>query len=135
MGQFAARLDRLFRTVRAHDGSEYSYREVAEGIKRVVGWTTSSTYLQELRTGRRNNPSMKHLVGLAAFFGVPVLYFFDQEREAQVAANLELAAAFRDPAVRQLAQAAAGLSPEALASVLAIVQHARRLEGRPLPDA
>jgi transcriptional regulator with XRE-family HTH domain len=135
MERLPARLDWLFRTIRAPDDREYSYREVAEGIQRVVGWTTSASYLQELRTGSRNNPSIKHLIALAAFFGVPVLYFFDEEREAQVVAQLEVASALRDPLVRQLAQSAAGVSPEALAGVTAILEHIRRLEARRASDS
>lgn len=135
MERFPARLDWLFRTVRAPSGREYSYREVAAGIQRVVGWATSASYVQELRTGRRKNPSIKHLVALAAFFGVPVLYFFDQDREAQVVAQLELAAALRDPLVRRLAQAAAGVSPDVLTGITAILDHINRAEGRPASDA
>ena len=77
MARFQARLDHLFRTVRAPDGGEYTYRQVAAGIAGLVGYKTSSSYLQELRAGLRINPSMKHLHGLCAFFGVPIAYFFD----------------------------------------------------------
>jgi hypothetical protein len=41
----------------------------------------------------------------------------------------ELAASLRNPAVRQLAVRAAGLSPEALHSLTLVVEHTRRLEG------
>jgi hypothetical protein len=137
MARLPARLDRLFQTVRAPDGGEYTYRQVAIGIERLVGWRFSSSHLQSLRMGDRTNPSMRHLHGLCAFFGVPIGYFFDEELEARVVAQLELAASLRDPAVRQLAMRAAGLSPEALHSLTLMVEHARRLEGleRVLGDA
>jgi hypothetical protein len=72
---------------------------------------------------------MRHLHGLCAFFGVPIGYFFDEELEARVDDQLEVAASLRDPAVRQLAMRAAGLSEEALHSLTQMVEHARRLEG------
>ena len=129
MARLPARLDHLFQTVRAPDGGEYTYRQVAVGIERLVGWKFSTSHLQSLRMGDRTNPSMRHLHGLCAFFGVPIGYFFDEELEARVDGQLELAASLRDPAVRQLAMSAAGLSPEALHSLTQMVEHARRLEG------
>jgi transcriptional regulator with XRE-family HTH domain len=129
MARLPARLDHLFQTVRAPDGGEYTYRQVAVGIERLVGWKFSTSHLQSLRMGDRTNPSMRHLHGLCAFFGVPIGYFFDEEIEARVDDQLELAASLRDPAVRQLAMSAAGLSPEALHSLTQMVEHARRLEG------
>src|SRR6202022_4195613 len=119
----------LFQTVRAPDGGEYTYRQVAVRIERVVGWKFSTSHLQSLRMGDRTNPSMRHLHGLCAFFGVPIGYFFDEELEARVDHQLEVAASLRDPAVRQLAIRAAGLSPDALHSLTQMVEHARRLEG------
>src|SRR5260370_41923269 len=79
--------------------------------------------------GDRTNPSMRHLHGLCSFFGVPIGYFFDEELEARVDAELELAASLRHPAVRQLAMHASGLSPEALQAITQIIDHARRIEG------
>lgn len=129
MARFQARLDHLFQTVRAPDGGEYTYRQVATDIERLVGYKTSSSYLQELRAGLRINPSMKHLHGLCAFFGVPIAYFFDEDLAARVDAQLELAASLREPSVRQLAIQAAGLSADALQAITQIVHHARRIEG------
>lgn len=129
MARFQARLDHLFQTVRAPDGGEYTYRQVAAGIEGLVGYKTSSSYLQGLRAGRRISPSMKHLHGLCAFFGVPIAYFFDEDLAARVDAQLELAASLRDPCVRELAMHAVGLSAEALQAITQIVRHARRIEG------
>jgi transcriptional regulator with XRE-family HTH domain len=129
MARFQARLDHLFQTFRAPDGGEYTYRQVATGIEQLVGYKTSPSYLQVLRTGVRINPSIKHLHGLCAFFGVPIEYFFDEDLAAQLNAQLELAASLRDPAVRELATRAAGLSAEAVETLTGMVEHARRLEG------
>jgi transcriptional regulator with XRE-family HTH domain len=126
---FQARLDHLFQTIRAPDGGEFTYRQVADGIEQLVGYKTSPSYLQVLRTGVRVNPSIKHLHGLCAFFGVPIAYFFEADEASKFDAHLELAAALRDPAVRELATRAVGLSAEALEALTAMVDHARRLEG------
>jgi transcriptional regulator with XRE-family HTH domain len=129
MAHFQARLDHLFQTFRASDGGEFTYRQVADGIEQRVGYKTSPSYLQVLRTGVHINPSIKHLHGLCAFFGVPIEYFFDDELARQVDAQLELAAGLRDPAVRELATRAVGLSAEALGTLTAMVEHVRQLEG------
>ncbi len=72
---------------------------------------------------------MKHLEGLAAFFGVPVGYFFREELAALVDAQLELATALRDVPVRHIALRAAGLSDEALSNIAQIIEHVRHIEG------
>ena len=77
-----------------------------------------------MRTGIRVNPLMKHLHGLCVFFGVPIAYFFDEEIEARVNAQLQLAASLRDPTVRELAIHVSNLSPDALQAITQIVDHA-----------
>jgi len=129
MARFQDRLDHLFRTFRAPDGGEYTYREVAGAIEQLVGYKTSPSYLQVLRTGVRINPSIKHLHGLCAFFGVPVAYFFDDDVATQLDAQLELASALRDPAARELASRVVGLSAEALQTLTRVVDYVRRVEG------
>jgi transcriptional regulator with XRE-family HTH domain len=129
MARFQARLDHLFQTFRAPDGGEFTYRQVATGIEQLVGYRTSPSYLQVLRTGIRINPSIKHLHGLCAFFGVPNEYFFDEDLARQLDAQLELAAPLRDPAVRELATRAVGLSVEAVETLTRMVEHVRHLEG------
>jgi hypothetical protein len=129
MAHFQARLDHLFQTVQAPGGGEYTYRQVAAGIEKLVGYKTSSSYLQELRAGLRISPSMKYLHGLSAFFGVPVAYFFDEDQEARANAQLELATALRDQPLRELALQAAGLSADMLDAITRIVENARRIEG------
>ncbi|MDQ6675379.1 MAG: helix-turn-helix domain-containing protein [Chloroflexota bacterium] len=129
MAHFQVRLDHLFQTFRAADGGEYTYRQVADAIEQLVGYKTSPSYLQVLRTGVRINPSIKHLHGLCAFFGVPIEYFFDQDVARQFDVQLEMAASLRDPAVRELAHRAVGLSADALETLTRMVEHARHLEG------
>ncbi len=127
----ASKLDRLFEVARSSGGGEYTYREVAEGITRCGGAKISATYVWQLRTGLRTNPSRKHIEGLAAFFGVPVNYFFDDDRAAEVETELELVAALRKTPVRQIAVRAADLSADSLQALAGMVEHVRRLEGLP----
>ncbi|MFJ9694032.1 XRE family transcriptional regulator [Kitasatospora sp. NPDC101183] len=126
----AERLDRLFRTVHPAGRDEYTYEEVATAI-RESGTTISHTYVWQLRKGVRDNPTMRHLEGLAKFFGVPASYFLDEDVTA-IDAQLQLLAALRDAPVRTIALRASGLSPSGLAAIQAMVEHARTLEG--LPD-
>jgi transcriptional regulator with XRE-family HTH domain len=130
----AEKLDRLFRTVRSRGASEYTYREVAEGIRAQGGpKKMSATYLWLLRTGVRDNPSRKHLEAIAVFFGVPVSCLFDEAVTAQIDAELQLVRALRDAPVRHIAVRAADLSSQGLSAIADMVEHVRRIEG--IPDA
>jgi transcriptional regulator with XRE-family HTH domain len=129
-GSFAARLDHLFRTVHPHGRGEYSYREVAKAICERHGPSTiSASYLHQLRTGVKDNPTKRHIEALATFFGVPPAYFFDDAAAARIDAELELLAALRDSGVRQIAMRAAGLPPEGLESVRQMIELARNVSG------
>jgi transcriptional regulator with XRE-family HTH domain len=129
----ADRLDRLFRTMHPTGRAEYTYDEVASAI-RESGTMISHTYVWQLRKGLRDNPTMRHLEGLARFFGVPTSYFLDEDT-AEIDAQLQLLAALREAPVRTIALRAADLSPAGLAAIQAMVEHARSLEGLPTGDA
>ncbi|WP_020659611.1 helix-turn-helix domain-containing protein [Amycolatopsis benzoatilytica] len=133
-GVLAARVDHLFRTVRADDGSEYTFEEVAEAIRGKGGPTISATYLWQLRKGVRDNPTKRHVEALAGFFGVPPAYFFDDAEAARIDAELVLLNALRDAPVRQLALRARGLSEKSLATIADMVERVRELEGLPQAD-
>ena len=132
---FAARLDHLFRTVHPHGRGEYSYREVAKAIDDRHGPTISASYLNQLRTGVKDNPTKRHIEALATFFGVPAAYFFDAGAAARIDAELDLLAALRDSGVRQIAMRAAGLPPQGLESVRQMIELARSVSGLPDADA
>ncbi len=129
----AQKLDRLFKTVRPRDGGEFTFEEVAEGIRGRGGPTVSATYIWQLRKGIRDNPTKKHLEALADFFGVAPSYFFDDEAAARIDRELQLLAALRDAGVRRLALRARGLSPESLTTIASMIERVRELEG--VPDA
>jgi transcriptional regulator with XRE-family HTH domain len=126
--RLAAKLDRLFRSTAARRRGEYTYREVVDGIAARGLPPISPTYVWQLRTGQRANPTRRHLESLAGFFGVPISYFFDDEVAARIDADLDLIVTLGDSAVRQLALDAAGLSPDSLAALCVVAGQLRRLE-------
>lgn len=126
----AEKVDYLFRNVRKPDAREYSNDEVSAAIARDQGVSVSSSYLWYLRTGQRDNPTLKHLTALARFFGVPAAYFFDDEVSGRVEADLALLAAMNDAGVRGVALRAAGLSPESLRTVYEVIARVSELEGK-----
>src|SRR5690348_17042679 len=110
----AAKLDRLFRSFRRPQGGEYSYEVVARALRTRGGPTISATYLWQLRTGRRDNPTKAHLEAIADYFGVSAAYFFDDAAAERVEAQLQLLTAMRDARVSDIALRSFGLSPETL---------------------
>lgn len=131
----AQRLDHLFRTVHPRDRGPYSYVEVAKAIEERGGPTISSTYIWQLRTGARDNPTKRHLEALAAFFGVSPAYFFDDAEAARVDARLLLLTMLRHTGARQIAARLPGLSTDSIEVLAEMVAHLRQLEGLPDPAA
>ncbi|MFJ8313014.1 MULTISPECIES: XRE family transcriptional regulator [unclassified Streptomyces] len=124
----AERIEALFRTVRRPDRSPYSNEEVARSCRESSGETFSATYLWQLRTGRRDNPTKRHLEALAAFFQVPVAYFFDDAASARIAEEVALLSAMRDAGVRDVALRAVSLSPDGLGTVRDLIDAIARRE-------
>jgi transcriptional regulator with XRE-family HTH domain len=128
----ADKIDALFRVVRRPNRVPYSHEEVARACREATGESFSATYLWQLRTGRRDNPTKRHLEALAKFFDVPVGYFFDDEQGAAIAKELELLGALRDAGVRSMALRAVNLSPEGAATISDMIDVlARRERGSP----
>lgn len=134
----AERIDCLFRTHLSPRGREYSYREVAAAIRRGAegreGETISAAYLWGLRTGAKDNPTMKHLQALARFFQVSPSYFFEEELTEFPETEVRLLAASRRETLRHLAVTLLGLSDDSLNAVLNLACRMRQLEELPSPD-
>jgi transcriptional regulator with XRE-family HTH domain len=127
----AEKIDALFRVVRRPDREAYTHEEVARACREATGESFSATYLWQLRTGRRDNPTKRHLEALAQFFQIPVAYFFDDEQDARIAAELELLGALRDARVRSVALRAVNLSPEGMGTISDMIDLiAKREAGR-----
>jgi transcriptional regulator with XRE-family HTH domain len=124
----AGRIDALFRVVRRPNREQYSNEEVARACREATGESFSATYLWQLRTGRRDNPTKRHLEALAQFFGVPVRYFFDDAEGAEIAKELELLGALRDAEVRSVALRAVNLSPEGFGTISDMIDVIARRE-------
>ncbi|MEU7786730.1 MULTISPECIES: helix-turn-helix domain-containing protein [unclassified Amycolatopsis] len=130
----ADKIDRLFHVVRRPDREPYSNEEVAKACREATGESFSTTYLWQLRTGRRDNPTKRHLEALARFFGVPPAYFFDDEQSKKIAEELALLGALRDAGVRDLALRAVTLSADGLDTISDMIDAiARREAGRGAP--
>lgn len=132
----AERIDCLFRTHLSPRGREYSYREVAAAIRRAADGrereTISAVYIWGLRTGVKDNPTMRHLQALARFFQVSPAYFFEEELTEFPETEVRLLAAARRDTLRRLAVTLLGLSDESLNAVLTVACRMRRLEGLPV---
>ncbi|UKY53226.1 helix-turn-helix domain-containing protein [Streptomyces inhibens] len=126
----AAKLNHLFETVIPAGRGPYSTEEVARAIT-TDGVSISGSYIWLLRRGQRDNPTLRHLEGMARFFGVPPAYFFDDQVSAKVDADLTLLTALRDSQVQQVALRTAGLSPQTLSSISEVIERVRELEGLP----
>ena len=131
-GFFAQRLDHLFRTVHPQDRGPYTPAEVADTINAAAGErVVSATYLWLLRTGDRDNPTLRHLTAIAKFFGVPPVYFLPDTETDHTALPGEVLAALADDKVRDLTLRAAGLSGRSLQAIADMVDSARVMEGLP----
>ena len=123
------KLDHLFATVRPPGQyREYTHEEIAERA-RAAGHSISASYVHALRRKDGKSPQMRALEAIAAAFGVPVAYFFNDAVAAQLEHNLELIAALNRPEVRAVAMAAAELSPESVQTLWELVSRVRDLEG------
>lgn len=128
----AARLDTLLAHAPRPGGGTYTLREVADGINQAEGERlVSATYLSQLRTGARANPGYRRLQAIAAFFGVPVEYFSDEDVARRTDEELRLLGKMRDAGVRGIMLRAEGLSDGALEAVRTLMDHYRSREGLP----
>lgn len=115
----AQRLDYLFAQTAGPQGRPVTLQEIIDTMAQRGISTMSLSYLQQLRTGQAQNPRLQHLRALADAFGVPLSYFLDDD--SAPAAELT-------PQERTIALRVHGLSEEALSSIRAIVELARKSE-------
>jgi transcriptional regulator with XRE-family HTH domain len=116
---FADKLNHLFAVTKSPDGDEYSNDFAADSIT-VAGTKISGTYIWQLRKRKRDNPTIKHVEGLAKLFGVPVNYFFDdgvtdrvdQQLRDLAAEQERLKANAGDQEAQRIAMRAGELTPD-----------------------
>lgn len=85
------RVNQLFETNRPVGRGPWSNADVAARAA-AHGYDVSAAAIQQIRSGRRPNPTVRLLRGLAAAFDVPVTYFFES---SDVDASDELAQEIR----------------------------------------
>lgn len=132
----ADKLNRLFEAAHAKGERAPTNKAVAEGVS-ALGTPISETFIYYLRTGKRDNPSMKHLEGIARYFDVPAWYFFDDTASQQLYEELNLLAAMRDNDVRTLALRSADMDPRMrrwLIDTVSRLEEAQRPPERPDDD-
>jgi len=128
------KVDRLFRIYPSPRGREYTYREVAAAISQQDSVSFSPAYLWQLRTGVKENPTMRHLQALGRFFDVSPAYFFGEELTEFADGHVRVLAAARSETLRRIAITLLGLSDESLNTVLGVAYRMRRLEGLAGPE-
>lgn len=143
------KLGHLIETLHPAGRGPYTYKELETLIRERAQEgdpTPSHATIQSIRTGKVTNPSVDSLKALAAFFGVPISYFLDdqvteavdqrireiKEGVERASATNELAEALEDSDVRAVTFRLSGLSTRALRGVKSIVEGLREAEG--LPD-
>lgn len=130
-GELAARLNKLFEVMRNANDPPLSNAAAAIAITDKTGVPISAAYLWQLRNGIKTNPTVAHLRAITDFFGLPASYLIDRDTDPAIDAQLNLLQALRDSGVRDLAARASGLTPQALNSLAAIIDHLRELERLP----
>lgn len=122
---FARRLDFLFRTVHPRGRRPYSNEHVAEALAAEQGIDISANYIWMLRSGRRDNPRVRHVEGLARFFGVQPGFLLDTAEAERVRSQLSAFRDLADNGTSHLALRAASVDErtlDAIHSLLAQVQ-------------
>ncbi|MFI0779310.1 XRE family transcriptional regulator [Streptomyces sp. NPDC021212] len=112
-----------------------SYKKLAAEIAAQSGESFSGAYLWQLHRGERTNPTLRHLRALAAYFGVPVSYFTDDDVAHRVIDQDLLASRELDESMAEAGVSAvylrgdlAALSPEGKRMAADMIRQIRELE-------
>lgn len=126
----AQKIEHLFATTTPNGQKAPSHEDVATAINIAAGERAiSATYIWQLRTGRKTNPTKKHLEALAHYFGVSPAYFLDNEDAQRIDEQLALLQALKESDVRSIALRAHGLSASSRQTLADVVSQLRKLEG------
>ncbi|WP_227982110.1 hypothetical protein [Nocardia spumae] len=121
--RFADRFNEVVSQWEQVNGARMSNRALAFRVTQS-GHPVSATYLSQLRSGNRDNPSPALVEAVARALAVELTQFNDRGQRDPVPGDETLSAAVADPALRRLLTAAAGLS---WASVELLSDMARKL--------
>jgi transcriptional regulator with XRE-family HTH domain len=123
----AEKLNHLFATVPRPDGEALWTNERAAAALTEAGTVVSGAYLSLLRLGNRTNPSAKNLAAIARLFGVPLEYFFNDDKRADTNLELRLLGIIRRAGLEGLGRDV-GLSPAGIALLVEFADQLRRYE-------
>ncbi len=129
--ELSVKLNRLFEVMRKPSEPTMSNAAAAAAIAEQTGVSISATYLWQLRTGAKTNPTVQHLRAIAEFFGVSAYYLIEPGAHPHIDAQLNLIQALRDSGVRGLAMRAQGLTTDSINSLAAMADQIRQLEQLP----
>lgn len=125
----ADRLNELFaRVPRPGTAQPYSNDRAAEELS-SAGVSVTGAYLGQLRSGKKNNPSARLIAGIAELFEVPITYFFDDDQARQIEDHLNALIGIRSAGVRGIVARSVGVSDAGIASLAAILEQLRLIEG------
>lgn len=107
-----------------------SNEDVATAINIAAGEKTiSATYVWQLRTGRKTNPTMRHLEALAQYCGVSAAYFLNDDESVKIDEQLALLDALKQSDARNIALRSTELSESSRQAVSNMIDQLRKLEG------
>lgn len=131
MTTFGDRLNQLFAQVYPAGRGPHTLQEVADAINAEGSTSISPSYLSQLRSGQKSNPSARTVESLARFFRVQPDFFFDTDYARHMEHDLEMLTKMRDSGVRAIAARAFDLSVQGQETVRSMVELVRRSEGLP----
>lgn len=126
MPGLADRLNELFRTVHRPGSTELWNNETAAAEISRTGPTVSAAYLSQLRTGKRSNPSARHLAALAGIFQVHIGSFFPPG-----VAGFHARIGGASPLAERLTTLLDGVSPAGVATIERAIAGVRAAESLP----
>jgi hypothetical protein len=124
----AQRLTMLFERYRQPNGKKWTYRQVADWINETFGQgkeIISASYVFQLKTGARPNPSQKVLEWVAAFFKVdPALLITQHLDEVSLpdADEVVIRQALTDSGLRHAMLLLAGVRRDKLPAVISVLE-------------
>ncbi|MEU6559610.1 hypothetical protein [Nocardia nova] len=127
--RFADRLNEVVSGWEQAHGTRMSNRALAFRVTQA-GHPVSATYLSQLRSGNRENPSPALVETVARVLAVELALFNDGGRDDPVPGDEVIAAAVDDPALRRLLSTVAGLSSSSVELLSDMAGRLRVAEGR-----
>lgn len=133
MPSLAERLNELFRTVHRPDSTELWNNETAAWEISRSGLSVSAAYLSQLRTGKRLNPSARHLAALAGIFQVDMESFFPSSvaRFPSSVARQPAPSGTPSSAATRVLSLLDGVSPAGVATIEGAIAGVREAEDLP----